>query len=99
MKKIIRRTLRVVIGLVLVLTVFYYFAKYEKPINQKALGIFLLEQTIIDVHLHILGGNPDDELYNQYDEDINQAVLKFTQQEFDKHNIVIALGGGPIPYS
>jgi hypothetical protein len=82
-----------------ILTAFYFFAIYEKPIDQKALEAFLQGQPIIDVHLHISKGNADSKLYNQYDADIDIAKLKFTQEEFDKHNVVLALGGGPIPYA
>jgi predicted TIM-barrel fold metal-dependent hydrolase len=99
MKKIIRRSLRVIISLIVLLVAFYFFAIYEKPINQEALNAFLIGQPIIDAHLHISRGNPESTLYNQYDNDIDLAKLKFTQEEFDKHNIVLALSGGPIPYA
>ena len=99
MKKIIRRSLRVIISLIVLLVAFFFLAIYEKPINQEALNEFLIGQPIIDVHLHISKGNPDSKLYNQYDLDIDQAKLKFTQEELDKNNIVLALGGGPIPYA
>ena len=91
--------MRVLIGLIVILIAFYFFAIYERPIDQKALETFLQGQPIIDVHLHISKGNPDSKLYNQYDVDIDQAKLKFTLEELDKHNIVLALGGGPIGFA
>jgi hypothetical protein len=99
MKKIVKRALRVLVGLIVILVAFYFFAIYERPIDQKALETFLQGQPIIDVHLHISKGDADSKLYNQYDVDIDQAKLKFTQEELDKNNIVLALGGGPIPYA
>lgn len=99
MKKFFKKIIIALVALLVIIIIGYFLIIYEKPLDQVAMNKFLVGQPIIDVHLHISKGNPESELYNKYDEDKDLAKLKFTQEEFDKHNIVLALGGGPIPYA
>jgi hypothetical protein len=60
---------------------------------------FLKEQAIIDVHIHITKGYPDNKDYNQEDPNIDLAKIKWMGKRFDENNIVLALGGGPMKYA
>ena len=72
----------------------YVLFIYQKPVDEAALNAFLENQPIIDVHMHITKGYPDNELYNQLDPDINTAKIKWMTSELNRHNIVLALAGG-----
>lgn len=94
-KKILKISLIILLIIVLIGTSLYFIFVFEKPIDQKALNTFLKDQPIIDVHLHITKGYSDNELYNNLDDDINLAKIKWMSSELKKNNIVIALSGGP----
>ncbi|WP_299278192.1 amidohydrolase family protein [uncultured Psychroserpens sp.] len=70
-----------------------------KEASQKEIDDFLKNQPIIDVHIHITKGYADNEDYNKMNPDIDLAKLEWMSQRFDKNNIVLALGGGPIKYA
>ena len=70
-----------------------------KEASKKDIDAFLKNQPIIDVHIHITKGYADNEAYNKMNPNIDLAKLEWMGQQFDKNNIVLALGGGPIKYA
>lgn len=65
----------------------------------EAIDTFLENQPIIDVHIHVTKGFKDNEAYNSQHPDIDIAKIQWMQNSFDKNNIVLALGGGPMKYA
>jgi hypothetical protein len=74
-------------------------APITKVITKKEIDDFLKEQPIIDVHIHITKGYPDNEDYKAINPDIDLAKIEWMRQRFDDNNIVLALGGGPMKYA
>jgi hypothetical protein len=68
-------------------------------VAQETIDEFLKNQPIIDVHTHITKGYTDNEDYNTLNADIDLAKIEWMSQRFDRNNIVLALGGGPIKYA
>jgi hypothetical protein len=66
---------------------------------QTAIDTFLNNQPIIDVHIHVTKGYPDNKDYNQLNSDIDLAKIEWMGTRFDQNNIVLALGGGPMKYA
>lgn len=62
--------------------------------SQDSLKIFLINQPVIDVHLHITKGYDNNESYKDLHEDINEAKRIWISQELSDYNIVLAIGGG-----
>ena len=60
---------------------------------------FLKAQPVIDVHINITKGYPDNKDYDQEDPNIDLAKIKWIGKRFDQNNIVLALGGGPMKYA
>ena len=71
----------------------------SSALAQKSIDDFLKKQPIIDVHIHITKGFPDDEDYNKLDPDIDLAKIEWMGKELDQNNIVLGLGGGPMKYA
>lgn len=67
--------------------------------SQTPIDEFLKNQPIIDVHIHITKGYPDNEGYNRTNPDIDVAKIDWMRQRFDENNIVLALGGGNLKYA
>jgi len=71
----------------------------SKIASQQDINDFLKNQPIIDTHIHITKGYPDNEDYKTLDPDIDLAKIESIRQRFDQNNIVLALGGGPMTYA
>ncbi|HZJ36472.1 MAG TPA: amidohydrolase family protein [Gillisia sp.] len=75
------------------------FLNTSMTFSQTPIDEFLKNQPIIDVHIHITRGNPDNEDYNKANSDIDIAKVEWMRQRFDENNIVMALGGGNLKYA
>lgn len=60
---------------------------------------FLKNQPIIDMHFHITKGYDDNEVYNQRKVDIDSARIDWIIDDYNKNNVVLALGGGTLKYA
>ena len=67
--------------------------------GQDSLDLFLENQPVIDVHIHITKGYADNADYNGIDPDIDRAKVEWLRDELDRNNVVLALGGGPMDYA
>jgi hypothetical protein len=77
----------------------YLFFATSSIVAQDKIDVFLKNQPIIDVHIHITKGYADNEDYNKINSDIDIAKIEWMGQRFDQNNIVLALGGGPMKYA
>ena len=67
--------------------------------GQDSLDLFLQNQPVIDVHIHITKGYTDNPDYNILDPDIDRAKVEWLRDELDRNNVVLALGGGPLAHA
>ncbi len=68
-------------------------------VAQNNIDEFLKNQPIIDMHFHITKGFEDNEVYNNRKVDIDSAKIDWTIEDYNKNNVVLALGGGTLKYA
>ena len=68
-------------------------------VAQNNIDEFLKNQPIIDMHFHITKGYADNEIYNQRKVDIDSARIDWIIEDYNKNNVVLALGGGTLKYA
>ncbi|MEP0264269.1 amidohydrolase family protein [Dokdonia sp.] len=68
-------------------------------VAQNNIDEFLKNQPIIDMHFHITKGYADNEIYNQRKVNIDSARIDWIIEDYNKNNVVLALGGGTLKYA
>jgi hypothetical protein len=82
-----------------IIVIFFLVLSTSAVFAQEDIDEFLKYQPIIDMHFHITKGFDDNEIYNQRKVDIDSARIDWIIEDYTKHNVVLALGGGTLKYA
>ena len=82
-----------------IIVFFFLVLSASAVFAQEDIDEFLKNQPIIDMHFHITKGFDDNETYNQRKVDIDSARIDWIIEDYEKNNVVLALGGGTLKYA